>query len=196
MTRPPKTTRYTTIVKTIADIVALERQPYDELVPARNLYQLFEATAQLHPDRPALTVMKTGDLEEAAVQFSHRELFGKISQAANLFHSLGVTADSGPVAFLSPALAQMQVALLGAQVAGVASTINYLLTADAVADLLIAENAEVLVIPSQADDPEIWQKANAVIERVPSLRFVLVIGGDSDPGRKMIGFDAALAATA
>ena len=91
MTRPPKTTRYTTIVKTIADIVALERQPYDELVPARNLYQLFEATAQLHPDRPALTVMKTGDLEEAAAQFSHRELLGRISQAANLFHSLGVT---------------------------------------------------------------------------------------------------------
>ena len=194
MTRPPKTTRYTTIVKTIADIVALERQPYDELVPACNLYQLFEATAHLHPDRPALTVMKTGDLEEAAVQFSHRELFGKISQAANLFHSLGVTADSGPVAFLSPALAQMQVALLGAQVAGVASTINYLLTADAVADLLIAENAEVLVIPSQADDPEIWQKASTVIGRVPTLRFVLVIGGDSDPGRNMIGFDAALAA--
>ena len=177
MARAPKTTRFVKPVKTIADIVALERQPYDELVPADNLYQLFEATALLHPDRPALTVMKTGALEEAAVQFSHRELLGKISQAANLFRSLGITAHSGPVAFLCPALAQMQVALLGAQVAGVASTINYLLTADAVVDLLIAENAEVLVIPSEAADPECWRKANAVIERVPSLRFVLVIGG-------------------
>ena len=88
----------------------------------------------------------------------------------------------------------MQVALLGAQVAGVASSINYLLTADAVADLLIAENAEVLVIPSAADDPESWHKAATVMERVPSLRFVLVIGGDSDPPHKMISFDAALAA--
>ena len=128
--------------------------------------------------------MKTGDLEEADAHFSHRELFGRISQAANFFHSLGVTADSGPVAFLCPALAQMQVALLGAQVAGIASTINYLLTADAVADLLIAENAEVLVIPSEADDPEIWQKANTVVKRVPSLRFVLVIGGESDPAER------------
>ena len=148
----------------------------------------------LHPDRPALTVMRTGDLEEAPAHFSHRELLGRISQAANLFRSLGVTADSGAVAFLCPALAQMQVALLGAQVAGVASTINYLLTADAVADLLIAENAEALVIPSEADDPESWRKANAIIERIPSLRFVLVIGGEDDPSRKMIGFDAALAA--
>ena len=193
MTRPPKTTRFTKPVRTIADIVALEREPYDELVPARNLYDLFEATALLHPDRPALTVMKTGDLDEAAAHLSHRELLAGISQAANLFRSLGVTAHSGPVAFLCPALVQMQVALLGAQVAGVASTINYLLTADAVADLLIAENAEVLVIPSAARDPECWQKANAVIERVPSLRFILVIGGESDPARKMIGFDAAVA---
>jgi fatty-acyl-CoA synthase len=193
MTRPPKTTRFTKPVRTIADIVALERQPYDELVPARNLYQLFQATAQLHPDRPALTVMETGDLEELPARFSHQGLLGKISQAANLFHSLGVSVDSGPVAFLCPALAQMQVALFGAQVAGVASTINYLLTADAVADLLTAENAAVLVIPSEADDPDIWRKANTVIEGVPSLRFVLVVGGESDPGRKMIGFDAALA---
>jgi acyl-CoA synthetase (AMP-forming)/AMP-acid ligase II/enoyl-CoA hydratase/carnithine racemase len=194
MTQPPRTTRYTKLVKTIADIVALERRPYDELVPAHNLYQVFEATALLYPDRPALTVMKTGDLEEADAHFSHRELLGRISQAANFLRSLGVTADGGPVAFLCPALAQMQVALLGAQVAGIASTINYLLTADAVADLLIAENAEVLVIPSEADDPEIWQKANTVVNRVPSLRFVLVIGGESDPARKMINFDAALAA--
>jgi fatty-acyl-CoA synthase len=177
----PRTTRFTRPVKAIEDIVALERQPYDELVPARNLHQLFEATAELHPDRPALTVMKTGDLDEAAAHYSHRELLGGISQAANLFRSLGVRADHGPVAFLCSALAPMQIALLGAQVAGVASTINYLLTADAVTDLLIAEDAEILVIPSEADDPENWQKAAAVIERVPSLRCVLVIGGESNP---------------
>jgi fatty-acyl-CoA synthase len=135
--------------------------------------------------------MNTGDLEVAAAHFSHRELLGRIVQAANLFRSLGVTPDSGPVAFLCPALAHMQVALLGAQVAGVASSINYLLTADAVADLLIAENAEVLMIPSAADDPESWHKAATVMERVPSLRFVLVIGGDSDLPRKMMSFDAA-----
>jgi fatty-acyl-CoA synthase len=189
----PRTTRFTRIVTAIADIVALENLPYDDLIPARNLYQLFEATALLHPDRPALTVMRTGDLEEAAAHFSHRELLGGIARAANLFRSLGVTAESGPVAFLCPALAQMQVALLGAQVAGIASTINYLLTAEAVADLLIAENAEVLVIPSEAHDPDSWQKAIAVIGRVPSLRFILVIGGENDPARKMIGFDAAVA---
>lgn len=192
--RPPKTTKYAERITAITDIEALERQPYEELVPARNLYELFEATALFHPDRPALTVMKKGDLEEIPACFSHRELLGSITKAANLFRSLGVTPDSGPVTFLCPALAQMQIALLGAQVAGVASTINYLLTADAVADLLIAEDAKVLVIPCEADDAEIWRKSITAIERLPSLRCVLIIGGKSDPARKMIGFDAALAA--
>ena len=49
----PMTTKFTQPVVSIADIEALERSPYDSLVPARNLYHLFEATAQLHPDRPA-----------------------------------------------------------------------------------------------------------------------------------------------
>ena len=40
----------------------------------------------------------------------------------------------------------MMEALLGAQTAGVASTINYLLSAEVIADLLAAENATVLVL--------------------------------------------------
>ena len=125
--RSRKTTRFTTPVNTIADIVALEGVPYDDAVPSRNLYELFEATALLHPNRPALTVMKSGDPEEAAACLTHQELLGRITQAANLFRALDVTPKSGAVAFLCPALAQIPAALLGAQVAGVASTINYLL---------------------------------------------------------------------
>src|SRR5262249_27157043 len=93
-----------------------------------------------------------------------------------------------------PALPQIPPALIGAQVAGVADTINFLLNADAIADLLIAEQATVLVIPSEADDAALWQKANTVIERVPSLQRILVVGGRSDPGRKIVGFDESLSA--
>lgn len=50
--RPPKTTKYASPITAIADIEALERQPYDELVPARNLYELFEATAPRGPAGP------------------------------------------------------------------------------------------------------------------------------------------------
>ena len=194
MARAPKTTRFINPVKTIADIVALERSPYDEVVASRNLYQIFEATAQLHPERPALTVMPAGNPEESAVTLSHKGLLDEITRAANLFRSLGISPGSGAVAFLCPALPQVQPALLGAQVAGVASSINFLLIADAIADLLIAEKATVLVVPSEAHDAVLWEKANAVIDRVPSLHRILVIGGKSNPGRNIVGFDESLAA--
>ena len=190
----PRTTRFSRTVTTIADIIALERSPYDELIPARNLYQLFEATAQLHPERPALTVMRAGDPEENAVTLSHKRLLDEITRSANLFRSLGISPVGGVVAFLCPALPQVPPALLGAQVAGVAGTINFLLNAEAIADLLIAEKATVLVIPSEADDAALWEKANAVIDRMASLRRILVIGGKSDPGRRIVSFDQSLSA--
>jgi fatty-acyl-CoA synthase len=190
----PRTTKFSRAVTTIADVEALERSPYDELIPARNLYQLFEATARLHPERPALTVMPAGDPDESAVTLSHKGLLDEITRAANLFRSLGISPSGGAVAFLCPTLPQIPPALTGAQVAGVASTINFLLNADAIADLLIAEQATVLVIPSAADDAALWEKANAVIDRVPSLQRILVVGGKSDPGRKIVGFDESLSA--
>jgi fatty-acyl-CoA synthase len=96
----PRTTRFSRSVATIADIAALERSPYDELIPARNLYPLFEATAQLHPERPVLTVLPAGDPQQSAVTLSLNE----IARSANLFRSLGILPRSGAVAFLCPAL--------------------------------------------------------------------------------------------
>jgi fatty-acyl-CoA synthase len=190
----PRTTKFFKTITTIADVEALERSPYDELVAARNLYQLLEATAQVHPERPALTVMPAGDPDDSAVTLSHKGLLDEITRAANLFRSLGISPSGGAVAFLCPALPQIPAALIGAQVAGVASTINFLLNADAIADLLIAEQATVLVIPSEADDAALWQKANTVIDRVPSLQRILVVGGKGDHGRKIVGFHESLSA--
>lgn len=53
----PIATRFTQPITSIADIEALERLPYDSLVPASNFLHLFEATAGLHPGRPALTLV-------------------------------------------------------------------------------------------------------------------------------------------
>jgi enoyl-CoA hydratase/carnithine racemase/acyl-CoA synthetase (AMP-forming)/AMP-acid ligase II len=197
MTKPAgalRTTKFTRTIATIADIVALEQSPYDALIPARNLHHVFAATAQLHGERPALTVLAAGDPQESAVTLSHQGLFEAITRSANLFRSLGIMPSSGAVAFLCPALPPVPAALIGAQVAGVASSINFLLNADAIADLLIAENATVLVIPSAVDDPALWEKANAVIGRVPSLQRILVIGGRSDSDRKIASFEESLAA--
>jgi fatty-acyl-CoA synthase len=189
----PITTRFTQPIKTIADIEALERLPYDSLIPARNLHDLFEATARLHPDRPALTVLTKGSRESGDVTLTHRQLRTDIVRAANLFRSLGIDGRGGTVAFLCPILPQLFPALLGAQVAGVASSINYLLNEDAIADLLGAQNAAVLVIASEAADRAIWSKAVNVASRVRSLKTIVVIDANGPLTGGAVSFDEAIA---
>ena len=186
----PMTTRFTRPVTSIADIEALERSPYDSLIPARNLHHLFEATAKLHPDRPALTVLAPRESRE--VSLTHRQLLAELSRAANLFRSYGITPDGPTVAVLCPILPQIFPMLLGAQVAGVASSINYLLNEDTIVDLLEAQNATVLVIPSEAADPAIWRKASNVVARVRALQ-VLVVGESPGLTGRLAGYDDAVA---
>jgi fatty-acyl-CoA synthase len=191
---PPITTRFTRPVVTIADIEALERQPYDALIPARNLHHLFEATARLHPDRPALTVLTKGSREAGDATLTHRQLLAEISRAANLFRSHGIKESGGTVAFLCPILQPLFPALLGAQVAGVASSINYLLSEDTIADLLQAQNATALVVASESADPAIWAKANNVAKRVPALETIFVIGAKGHLSGRFENYDETIAA--
>ena len=188
----PKTIRFTTPIKTVADIEALERLPYDSLVPARNLYHLFEATAQLHPDRQALTVLGKSPPGSGETSLTHRQLLAEITKAANLFRSYGITPGGPTVAVLSPILPGIFPALLGAQVAGVAGSINYLLTEDAIADLLEAQDASVLIIPSELADSAIWTKANNVAARTGSLTKILVVGEGQNPTGRFESFGRAM----
>jgi len=187
-----KTTRAVRDVITIADIEALETHPYDELIPARTLFDLLHATSDLHPDRPAITTIPGGGFSGRSATISHRDLYKKVIRAANLFHSLVGAREGGTVAFLGPIVDGMMEALLGAQTAGVASTINYLLSAEVIADLLAAENASVLVLSPPGADAAIWQKAQTVVERAKSLKKIIVLGKSGFARGSMIAFaDAA-----
>ncbi len=151
------------------------------LVPARNLYHLFETTALLHPDRQALTVLGKSPLGSGETSLTHRELLAEITKAANLFRSYGITPGGPTIAVLCPILPEIFPALLGAQVAGVAGSINYLLNENAISDLLEAQDASVLIIPSELADFAIWTKANNVAARTGSLTKILVVGEGRNP---------------
>ncbi|HVZ43496.1 MAG TPA: AMP-binding protein [Ramlibacter sp.] len=177
-----KTTRAVRPVLTIADVAAIEAEPYDDVVTARNIHDLFRATALHVPDRQALTVLRSEDPRDVGVSLTHAGLLREITRSANMFRFLGIAPDAGAVAFLAPTLPQLPALLLGAQVAGVASTLNYLLGVDALADLLNAQRATVLVVPGRSLDEACWLKAQALPSRVESLRRVLVIGADTGAG--------------
>src|ERR1700691_2398125 len=185
------TTRAVRDVITIADIEALEGRSYDELIPARTLIDLLRATAHAHPDRPAITTVPRGGFSGRSSTISHSDLYKRVIRAANFFDDLVQGSDGGTIAFLGPVVEGMMEALLGAQTAGFASTINYLLGADAIADLLAAEDASVLVLSPPDVDAVIWQKAQVVAERANSLKKIVVLGKPTPSNGSMIEFAEA-----
>jgi acyl-CoA synthetase (AMP-forming)/AMP-acid ligase II/enoyl-CoA hydratase/carnithine racemase len=187
-----KTTRPVAQVRTIEDIVAIESRPYDELVTARNLYDVFLATAQHVGGSKALTVLRSEDPSDVGTSLTHRELLSEITRAANMFHALGLTLGHGVAAFLAPTLPSLPPLLLGAQVAGVASSLNYLLSQDAIFDLLNAQEATILIIPAARFDEMCWSKAAGVLDHVPTLRHVVVIGDDTEGGSGFVGLEDAI----
>ncbi len=183
-----KTTKYAAQIRDLRDIEALEKMPYDELVPAKSVYELFQANAALFPDRPAMTVLPTGSLDDKAHTRSNLEWLQEITSVANMLSDIVSTQDS-VIAILSAVYDQIPATVWGAQTAAIVSSINYLLSPDVIVDLLRAENAEILVIPGPNVDKDIWAKAQPVIARAGTIKKILVLGGKPNSDPRMIDFD-------
>ena len=183
-----RTTRYTIPIRDLKDIESLEKQPYDELVTAKSVYDLFTATATLFPDRPGLTVLPSGNLDEPAHTRSNLELLQEITRVANMMHDM-ITREDGAVAIISPTYDQIPATIWGTQTAGIVSSINYLLNPDFIVELLRAENAEILVVPGPNVDKNIWEKAQAVIAQADMIEKIFVLGGVPIKDGRMYDFD-------
>lgn len=187
----PRTTGCIRHVRSIDDIEALERSPYDELIPAQSVYEVFANTAQLHGDRLALTVLRSANPHDVGIALTHRQLFGEITRAANLFASLGV-GRTDVVTFVSKTYPLSLPLIFGAETAGIASCINPMLTGDVIASLLNAEKAKILVCPAEDLDAELFAKLTKVIPEVPSLKMVLTLGARSPSNGIYRSVEAAL----
>ena len=66
------------------------------------------------------------------------------------------------------------------------SCLDYLLAQEVLVELLRREAAKILVCPGPTTDPEIWGRVSGIIEHVPSLRYVVLIGEDRVQGAKFI----------
>ncbi|RRH69772.1 AMP-binding protein [Falsigemmobacter faecalis] len=177
-----------------ADLFALEDRGLDSLLTATSLYDMFRTNALLHGARPGLTVLASADPGADCVTLSHADLFAQITRAANLFGAKGLRRAE-VVTLLSRSHPQLPVALWGAQVAGVASCLNHLLSTDMILALMQAEAAEMLVCPGPALDPDLWTRACEVAARLPHLKAVFVFGGlPAGMEARFCDFDAEMAA--
>ena len=160
------------------EIRALERLGYEAALPLRSTHDIFLRAARLFPDRPALTQLCSGEVGDAPRVIAYRALLAGVHRAANLFRSLGVGPQDA-VALLLPAMPEAHFALWGAQIAGRACPINFMLDVDHVAELLRAAQAKLLVALGPDPDFDIWAKAEQLSARLPGLK-LLQVGGAED----------------
>ncbi|MCF8466589.1 MAG: acyl-CoA synthetase [Sneathiella sp.] len=177
----------------LADVEKFERMPVEDLVPYQNIYDAFCATVSHFPDKAALIALPPGDPMEDGVSITYSQMLARVNQTANLFLSAGL-ATGETVTYLLPLCPQAYFTMLGAEAVGIVNAVNPLLEPEHILGIAKAANATVLVATGKALSPELWAKAAYVIDRLPSLKAVFVLGGGEEcDGKKIRPFDQMIA---
>ncbi|HUN50254.1 MAG TPA: AMP-binding protein, partial [Candidatus Sulfotelmatobacter sp.] len=171
-----------------ADVRSFERVPYAERIAAQSTYDAIKLGAARNPDAPAIQFLANADPAETPLVISHRDFVARVTQAANMFHALGVGADD-VVSFMLPLLPEAFVTLFGAEAAGIANPINPLLEPHQIAEILEAAKTTVLVALGPVPGTDIWEKVEQVRGKLKHLKAIVQVRGRGDPANKIFAFD-------
>jgi fatty-acyl-CoA synthase len=160
-------------VRDLSDLRRIESEmTLEERLPEQSIFEVFAGNAARYGERTAITQIMTGAPDETPRRVTYRELVGLVRRAANLFSSLG--GDRPVVAYMLPSLIETHATLWGAETAGTAVPINFLLQPAQIAALLEASGARILVALGPHPALDVWQKALALRENDPGLILVRV----------------------
>ena len=180
-------------IRTRDDLVRIEAEmTLDQRLPERSILDVFTTSAAQHPTKTAITMLMTGVPDEQPRRVDYSQLLGMIHRAANMFSVLGDPAPG--VAYMLPSLVETYVTLWGAETAGYAVPINFLLQTDSIAELLKSSDAKILVALGPHPQLDIWEKALQLRDQVPGLILVRVSPPGTPPEKDVIDFGTALMA--
>ncbi len=138
------------------------------------LHQFLTQTCDRFGARKALTFQLTSGPTDRAETLTWADLHGRVTQAANLFRSLGI-GESDVVAYILPNAVETAVALLGGAVAGIVNPINPLLEPEQIAAILRETGASVVVTLKAFPKTELPQKVAEAIGYAPAVKTVLEV---------------------
>ncbi len=164
-----------TIFASVADRDAIETEmPWAERDVPRTLYQFVSDAKARWGGRPAISFQLLSDPGAPAETLTWAELHARVTQAANLFHDLGV-GEGDAVAYLLPNCNEAVYTLLGGGVAGIANPINPLLEPEKIAAILRQTRAKVLVTLKSFPRSDVAQKAAKAVAMAPEVTHVLEV---------------------
>ncbi|MGJ4941324.1 acyl-CoA synthetase [Bradyrhizobium sp. HKCCYLS1011] len=173
---------------TAAEIRAFEQVPYTERIAAQSTYDAVRLGAAVDPDAPAIQFLPNADPADTPLVITYRDLIGRVTQAANMFHALGV-GPNDVISFMLPLLPEAFITLFGAEAAGIANPVNPLLEPHQIAEILDAARTKVLVALGPLPGTDIWQKVEKVRGSLPHLKAIVQVHGGGDPANGIYAFN-------
>jgi fatty-acyl-CoA synthase len=171
-----------------AELRAFEQVPYADRIAAASTYHALKLGAAHNPDAPAIQFLANADPADQPIVISHREFVGRVMQAANMFHALGV-GSGDVVSFLLPLLPEAFVTLFGAEAAGIVNPVNPFLESHQIEEILEAAQTKVLVTLGPMPGTDVWQKVEQVRGKLKHLKAIVAVQGPGDPANGIYSFN-------
>jgi fatty-acyl-CoA synthase len=176
---------------TAGDVSAFEAVPYVERITAASTFDAIKLGAAHNAEAPAIKFLPNASPDDTPIVITHGQFVKRVTQAANMFHALGVGAGD-VVSFMLPLLPQSFVTLFGAEAAGIANPVNPLLEAHQIAEILEAAGTKVLVALGPTPGSDIWDKVVKVRGKLKQLKAIIQVNGPGDEANAIYSFDALI----
>ena len=156
-------------------VLAIEaRGAWDTLDVAKSIHQLVSRAKSAYGAKDAVSFQLTSGPNDRAETLSWAALYGRVTQAANLFRSLGI-GETDVVAYVLPNCMETVITLLGGAVAGIVNPINPLMEPDQIASILKETNAKVVVTLRSFPKTELAQRVAEAVRQAPNVKTVLEV---------------------
>lgn len=162
-------------IANMADRDAIEKEmPWTERDIPTTLFQMLSNTARKFPDYNAVSYQILSGPADKAETLTWARMLERVSQAANLFRSLGV-GEKDVVAYILPNCNETILSLLGGAIAGIANPINPLLEPEQIGSILRETNAKIVVTLRPFPKTDVAQKTAEAVRHAPNVQTVLEV---------------------
>ena len=162
-------------VASVADWRAFEgEKSWAERSPARSMYEFLSQTKAAHGDKPAVSFQLFSADGAKAQTLTWGQYHGRVTQAANMFRSLGV-GPGDVVAYILPNTMETAVTMMAGAVAGIVNPVNPLLDADQISSILRETKAKVVVTLRAFPKTDVAQKVAEALRFAPDVKTVLEV---------------------
>ncbi|QBF31100.1 acyl-CoA synthetase [Thalassococcus sp. S3] len=159
----------------LTDKYSMEQEmPWEQRDVPATLYQMLSNTAARFPGHNAISYQIFSGPDDKAETLNWSQLKDQVTQAANMFRSLGI-GENDVVAYVLPNCTETVLTLLGGATAGIVNPINPLLEPEQIGAILRETNAKIVVTLKAFPKTDVAEKTAEAVRHAPNVHTVLEV---------------------